>query len=125
MEKKAKKSGTPEGLREGLKKATTEMLVLFLLAQKPMYTYEMMSQIAELSGGDLTFNTLYLTIHRLQDFQYIREHEKVLSEDNRARIYYAITPSGSAYLEALIQEYRRYTATVDHILGLPERGDPL
>ena len=31
MEKNTKRSGTPEGFRESLKKATTEMLVLFLL----------------------------------------------------------------------------------------------
>ena len=38
-EKSTPKSGTPAGMREGMKKATTGMLVLFLLQQKPMYTY--------------------------------------------------------------------------------------
>ena len=59
MEKAAKRSGTPEGFRESLKKATTEMLVLFLLRRRPMYTYEMMSEIEALSQGVITFNTLY------------------------------------------------------------------
>ena len=38
-----------------MKKATTEMLILFLLRQKEMYTYEMMSTIERISDGRLTF----------------------------------------------------------------------
>ena len=110
MEKNPKKSGTPTSIRESLRKATTEMMVLYLLRQKPMYTYEMMSRIEVLSGGVITFNTLYLSIYRLQDFKYIQEHGKVMSEDNRTRIYFAITDAGSAYLEELIGEYRRFTS---------------
>ena len=122
MEKAAKRSGTPEGFRESLKKATTEMLVLFLLRRRPMYTYEMMNEIEALSQGVITFNTLYLTIHRLQDFGYVEEQGKVVSEDNRVRLYFAITPKGEKYLNDLVREYRRYTGTVDQILGLTEGG---
>ena len=64
-------SGTPASIRESLKKATTEMLVLFLLQQKPMYTYEMMATVERLSGGGIQFNTLYQAIYRLQGFKYI------------------------------------------------------
>ena len=116
MEKNTKRSGTPEGFRESLKKATTEMLVLFLLRRRPMYTYEMMSEIQVLSQGVITFNTLYLTIHRLQDFNYVEEQGKVVSEDNRARIYFAITPDGWRYLGYLTTEFRRFTGAVESIL---------
>ena len=123
MEKNTKRSGTPEGFRESLKKATTEMLVLFLLRRRPMYTYEMITEIEVLSQGVITFNTLYLTIHRLQDFGYVEEQGKVVSEDNRVRLYFAITPKGEKYLNDLIREYQRYTNAVDRILGLTERGN--
>ena len=123
MEKNTKRSGTPEGFRESLKKATTEMLVLFLLRRRPMYTYEMTTEIEVLSQGVITFNTLYLTIHRLQDFGYVEEQGKVVSEDNRVRLYFAITPKGEKYLNDLIREYQRYTNAVDRILGLTERGN--
>ena len=43
---RAKTSGTPASIREALKKATTEMLVLFVLRHKSMYTYEMMQETA-------------------------------------------------------------------------------
>lgn len=118
MARKEKTSGNPASLQIALKKATTEMLVLHLLRKKPMYTYEMMSSIQERSGGDIVFNTLYLSIYRLEENGYIQEHSKVMSEDNRTRIYFAITDAGSAYLDALIQEYKRYTAALTKVMEL-------
>ncbi len=65
MEQSSKKrSGTVAGMKDGLKKATTDMLVLFLLRQKPMYAYEMLQEMARLSDGVLQFNTLYIAIYR-------------------------------------------------------------
>ena len=115
--------GHPANMNTALKKATSELIVLHLLREKPMYTYEMMNEIEALSQGVITFNTLYLTIHRLQDFGYVEEQGKVVSEDNRVRLYFAITPKGEKYLNDLIREYRRYTGAVDQILGLTERGN--
>ena len=118
MEKRKKTSVSPANIRTSLKKATTEMMVLHLLREKPMYTYEMMNAIEERSGGDIVFNTLYLSIYRLEENGYIREHEKVMSEDNRTRIYFTITESGSTYLDALIVEYRRYVSALAKVLEL-------
>lgn len=53
MGRKEKMSGNPANIQIALKKATTEMMVLHLLRQKPMYTYEMMNAIEERSGGDI------------------------------------------------------------------------
>ena len=39
------KSGTADGMKDNFKKATTEMLVLFLLGEKPMYVYEMIQAL--------------------------------------------------------------------------------
>lgn len=110
-------SGTPEGLRESMKKATTEMLILFLLRHKEMYTYEMMSTIDDLSNGRVTFNTIYQAIYRLQSFEYVVESKKELSESNRMRIYYAITDSGREYYQGLVKQFRLYTAAVEDILA--------
>ena len=55
-----KRSGTVAGMKDGLKKATTDMLVLFLLRQKPMYAYEMLQEMARLSDGVLQFNIFRL-----------------------------------------------------------------
>ncbi len=118
--KRTKTSGTPASIREALKKATTEMLVLYVLRRKSMYTYEMMQEIDRMSEGKITFNTLYQAIYRLQSFHYIEEEGKVVSEDNRIRIYFAINEAGEDSLQKLIAEYRSFTAAVDQILSQDE-----
>ena len=118
--KRTKTSGTPASIREALKKAITEMLVLYVLRRKSMYTYEMMQEIDRRSEGTITFNTLYQAIYRLQSFHYIEEEGKVVSEDNRIRIYFAINEAGEDYLQKLIAEYRSFTAAVDQILSQDE-----
>lgn len=122
MEKERKTSGTPASIHEALKKATTEMLLLYVLQKNPMYTYEIMQTIERMSEGQITFNTLYQAIYRLQGFQYIREEEKVLSERNRVRIYFGITDAGRAYLEQIMVEYRSFTSAVDRILDTEIAG---
>ena len=117
-----KRSGTVAGMKDGLKKATTDMLVLFLLRQKPMYAYEMLQEMARLSDGVLQFNTLY----RLQEHGYISPSETVVTESNRTRVYFSITEQGSRYLDDIIAEYRRVTQTVDSLLskdGVLYEGD--
>ena len=96
------------------------MLVLYVLRRKSMYTYEMMQEIDRMSEGKITFNTLYQAIYRLQSFHYIEEEGKVVSEDNRIRIYFAINEVGEDYLQKLIAEYRSFTAAVDQILSQDE-----
>ena len=101
--KRDKVAGTPAGIRESLKKATTEMLVLFLLERKPMYTYEMMQTIKLMSDGKISLTNLYIAIYRLEDFQFIRKDFEELSD-------------GRLYLRRLIDEYREFTQAVEEIL---------
>jgi len=115
------KSGTPGGIRDSLKKATTEMMVLSLLKEKPMYTYEMMATIDARTNGVITFNTLYQSIYRLENHEYIRQHGKLISEDNRVRIFFAITEAGEDYLEKITREYLTFTNSVDALLGLDRK----
>ena len=114
--KRDKVAGTPAGIRESLKKATTEMLVLFLLERKPMYTYEMMQTIKLMSDGKISLTSLYIAIYRLEDFQFIRKDFEELSDENRTRIYFSITENGRLYLRRLIDEYREFTQAVEEIL---------
>ena len=107
---------TARGMRDALKKATTEMLVLFLRRQKPMYPYQMAQEVERLTKGVLTYNTMYLAVYRLQSNGYICETEKRI-EDGRARIYLAPTPEGLAYYEVLRQEFGLFTSTLNALLA--------
>ena len=53
-------------MQDMLKKATTEMLVLFMLRQRPNYIYQLTQEIERLTDKQLKFNTLYLAVYRLE-----------------------------------------------------------
>lgn len=113
---KKTKNDPAQGMRDAMKKATTEMLVLFMLRQKPMYTYQMAQEVDRLTEGVLTYNTMYLAVYRLQEGGYIQEAEKRI-EDGRARIYLGITPTGQAYYEQLRAEYGIFTAALEGLMA--------
>lgn len=113
---KKTKNDPAQGMRDAMKKATTEMLVLFMLRQKPMYTYQMAQEVDRLTQGVLTYNTMYLAVYRLQEGGYIQETEKRI-EDGRARIYLGITPAGQAYYEQLRAEYGIFTAALEGLMA--------
>jgi PadR family transcriptional regulator, regulatory protein PadR len=89
-QEKKSKSTVSQGMRDAMKKATTEMLVLFMLRQKPMYTYQIAQEVNRLTQGVLSYNTMYLAVYRLQENGFIEEAKKSI-EDGRARIYLGIT----------------------------------
>ena len=112
----AARSGTVAGMRDSMKKATTEMLVLFLLKQRAMYAYEMLQEMARLSEGVLQFNTLYIALYRLQDHGFVVPSDRVMTESNRTRVYFSITEAGLEYLKDIVAEYRLMTQTIDNML---------
>lgn len=109
------RSGTAAGMHESLKKAVTEMMVLFLLRQKSMYVYEMAQELSRWTDGVFTFNTLYLAIYRLEERGHIEEAGKRQS-GNRVRVYFRMTETGQKYLDELVSEYRVTTNALDHLL---------
>ena len=67
QEKRSKVNPT-QSMRDAMKKATTEMLVLFMLRQKPMYTYQMAQEVSRLTQGVLTYNTIVLPHDNLAEW---------------------------------------------------------
>lgn len=104
------------GFKNLMKRATTEMLVLLVLRNKPMYTYEIMNELDRMSDGYLSFNTLYIAIYRLKELLFIEESNKSISDDNRMRVYFSITDTGQEYLNNLIIEYRTFSTVVDIVM---------
>ena len=73
---KKSKSTVSQGMRDAMKKATAEMLVLFMLRQKPMYTYQIAQEVNRLTQSVLSYNTMYLAVYRLQENGFIEEAKK-------------------------------------------------
>lgn len=111
-----KKSVSPEGLEENLKKGVSEVLVLFLLREREMYVNELTEALTKRSGGQLNIVFPYAVLYRLLDAHYIRESEKRRAPDGRRRQYYRTTEAGEAYLEELLKVLRDFMGGVWKIL---------
>lgn len=99
---------TGHSLQAYFKRATSPLVVLRLLMEKPMYGYELTQEMKQRSGGAFTISVLYPVLYRLQEQGYV---EITRSEvvDNRNRSYYAITPAGEDYLRRTWREYLEIT----------------
>lgn len=108
---------TPASLEENLKKALTELLVLYLLRQREYYIGELTADIEEKSHGALTVVFPYGVIYRMTRAGYIAESPKRIAPDGRLRQYYRITDTGRNYLSDLMAVYSRFSAGVADILS--------
>lgn len=97
------------------KRATSPLVVLRLLMEKPMYGYELTQEMKQRSGGAFTISVLYPVLYRLQEQGYV---EITRSEvvDNRNRSYYAITPAGEDYLRRTWREYLEITKIFGNLM---------
>lgn len=101
------------------KRATSPLVVLAILQDKPMYGYEISSEMKRRSNGKYTISVLYTILYRLQEQAFI-EISKTEVVDGRARSYYQITPAGRAYLKKTLAEYKEMS---DVFMFLVEGGD--
>jgi PadR family transcriptional regulator PadR len=108
---------TASSLEENLKKALTELLVLYLLSEKERYIGELTELIRERSGGVLSIVFPYAAIYRMSNGEYITETKKRIAPDGRRRQYYQITEQGRAYLADLLETYQRFSGGVSNILS--------
>lgn len=92
-------------LRDQIRKGSTEVLILTLLAERPMYGYEMAQSLAEHSNGyfEMKEGLLYPTLHRMQHSGWLTSDWKVV--DGRRRKYYSLTPLGREMLGEQAEEW--------------------
>lgn len=110
----------PSLLEENLKKALTELLILYLLSQKEYYIGELTTTLHEKSNGSLTIVFPYAAIYRLQQSEYITESKKRNAPDGRRRQYFTITDKGARYLDQLLAIYKKFT---DGVFAVLEKGE--
>lgn len=117
------KSGSAAGMEDNLKKALSEMMVLFLLRERDMYINEIITMLYERSEGRLNLVFPYALIYRMIDFRYIIEKEKKIAPDGRRRQYFQITEAGKVYLEELLLMYSNFSTGVQKILSSEGRDE--
>ena len=110
-----------EGL---LKKGVLEILVLQLLSQKPMYGYQLIMELKELSHEMFTLKegTLYPILYRLEDDGMLVSEWSQPSGKSVSKKYYKITDEGQETLIDLKKLWSRFSNEVDMILGENKHG---
>ena len=108
-------------IREQMRKGTTNVILLNLLAEaeRPMYGYEIIQELEERSGGYFEFKQglIYPRLHELERQGYLRA-EWQGEEGSRRRKFYTITDEGRRRLEKELQGWHALTRNVNRLLGV-------
>ena len=101
-----------------LKRGTLEMIVLNLLAGRPMYGFEIISAMRDRSNGsfEMKEGTLYPVLYRMEEDARV---ESRWEAEGRAvpRKYYHITARGKEDLKKLLCDWNTFTDSIGKILG--------
>ena len=98
------------------KRATSPMMTLLLLNEKPMYVYKLSQELERRSSSTYKMNFLYPVLYRLQQQGYVTEYSQEITESHRTRNYYAITDEGKEYLKFMLTKYRELLKAVDTVI---------
>ncbi len=101
-----------------LRTGSTAVMTLRLLAEKPMYGYQIVKELQTRSEGyfDLEQGTLYPALHRLEKDGLVSSQWEVV-EDGPSRKYYTITEAGRTELEKSARQWADFSRNLLKLLG--------
>ena len=107
--------------RADVLQGTLDLLILRTLARGPMHGWGVSQRIQELSSAVLQVNqgSLYPALHRLELRGWISS-DWGQSENNRRARFYRLSAAGRRRLEDERQEWERFVAAVEAVLGAPD-----
>jgi PadR family transcriptional regulator PadR len=102
-----------------LRKGSTPLLILSVLAGEPMYGYQIMRELERRSEGYFTMTAalLYPALHQLE-LDGLLKSDWQDGQGKRRRKYYSITPKGKKALAASQAEWRTFIANLQKTLKL-------
>ena len=105
---------------------SAQMLLLRLLAERDMYGYQMIEELAKRSNDTfaLKAGTLYPILHTLEAEGSIESYEQPGGPvtAGKPRRYYRITSAGRGVLEARQTEWRRVSRAINAVLDACRTG---
>jgi len=104
-------------MENDMKKAISQMLVLYLLMQREHYISELAERIQEESAGNVRINRPYNCLTLLQSKGFVICTGRKRSPDGRLRRYYAITANGASVYKEMLTTYRSYMVGIAHIMA--------
>jgi PadR family transcriptional regulator PadR len=103
-----------------LRRGVLEYCVLALLREEPRYGFDVIRTLGEVDGMITTEGTLYPLLGRLRRDGLVETHWQE-SQSGPPRRYYRLTARGTAALDAFTEEWTRFSAAVDSMLGAASR----
>jgi PadR family transcriptional regulator len=113
---------TPRKTNPPFLNGVPEMLILELLARRPMHGYELVEAIKSATGGSLEFGEgcVYPKLHRLESQRLLAASREVVG--GRTRVVYRCTSQGKGRLARSISNWQRVTAAIGQALEGGGRG---
>lgn len=104
-------------IRDQIRKGSTEILILRLLNDEPMYGYQIVQELKERSGGyfDMKEGLLYPTLHRMKQAGLVTS-EWQKTESQRRRKYYHLTAEGRQMLDTGSAEWEAFMQQMQMML---------
>jgi PadR family transcriptional regulator, regulatory protein PadR len=106
-------------IRSQIARGSGELAILSLLADQPLYGFEIAKQIGERTGGALQFTlaSLYPLLYEMEKRGWV-EGRWQANHAGRDRRYYRLTPSGKKQLTPLREEWRAFFHALDALAGV-------
>jgi len=106
-----------------LVKGNASILILSCLARESMHGYRIVKELEQMSEGYFTMRegTLYPHLHQLERDGLIEGYWETVT-GGRERKMYRIAESGKAELARKREEWSRFQANVNQVLGLAQCG---
>jgi PadR family transcriptional regulator, regulatory protein PadR len=101
-----------------------ELLILSLLAHRPMYGYELVQTIRKSTGGTLEFGEgcVYPILHHLEADGLLNGKRQIVG--GRSRVVYRITAKGSKHLAGSTAKWQKIVEAIQQALQGGENGQP-
>ena len=104
-----------------LVQGTLDLLLLKILALKPLHGWAISQRLKQVSGDVLQVSegSLYPALHKLEQEGWIKAEWKQ-TENNRRAKFYSLTRLGRRQLETETANWRRLSAAISHVVQLSE-----
>ena len=106
-------------IRSQIARGSGELAILSLLAEQPLYGFEIAKQIGERTAGALQFTlaSLYPLLYEMEKRGWV-EGRWQTNQSGRDRRYYRLTPNGRRQLAPLRKEWRSFFQALDSLAGV-------
>jgi PadR family transcriptional regulator, regulatory protein PadR len=108
-------------IRANIARGSTELIILSLLAEQPLYGFEISRRIEKRTKGALRFElaSLYPMLYDLERRGSVKGQWQP-SSTGRDRRYYSLTRRGNAQLVPLRREWRSFFQALDCVAGVSD-----